>query len=182
MVPLILCMVALGVEPGRNAVAEITPDNAERLLDNVSPRASESTLWDRVKGRRARNAILLGKWSHHILGSGEFFGDGTHDERHYLLGIQCGGLAFGTFINCYDNRTFFAGLAREIGSASYSANTRVDAGYKVGLMHGYGRELPNLCGISPQLMLTLGLSWRRLGLDLGFTPVVASLNFRIDLE
>jgi hypothetical protein len=170
--------VVLGIGVASSGMSD--PRRTVEQEESVSE--TGSSLWSQVKGRRARNALLPGMWSIHMDGGGELFG-GPYNEQNHLMGIRYGGLGFGTFINSHDDRTYFTGFAREIHSASYSLRTRIDTGYLVGAMYGYGDNLPNVWGISPQFLLTFGFSWRRLAIDLGWSPlIVATFNFRIDLE
>ena len=78
----------------------------------------------------AGTALLLGMWSIHVDGTGEYFGDGRNNDQNHLAGIQYYGLTAGTFINSKDDRAYHAGLAREVYSHNYSENTLFDIGYK----------------------------------------------------
>ena len=143
----------------------------------------DKSLWDKIKGKKARDALLLGMWSIHADGTGEYFGDGRNNDQGHLAGIQYYGLTAGTFINSFDDRAYYIGLAREVYSHNYSKNTRFDIGYKFGPLFGYGDDLINVAGISVFAGAFLGISWKRAGLDIGLIPAgIITANFRIDID
>jgi hypothetical protein len=144
---------------------------------------SEKSLWEKIKGKKARDALLLGMWSIHADGTGEYFGDGRNNDQNHLAGIQYYGLTTGTFINSKDDRAWHAGIAREVYSYDYTKNTRFDIGYKFGLLWGYGDDLINVAGMSVFAGAFLGVSWKRAGLDIGLIPAgIITANFRIDID
>jgi len=57
-------------------------NNEQNEPDPPSQAVSESTekdFWETLKGNRARDALLLGMWSLHLDGTGEYFGDGRRN-------------------------------------------------------------------------------------------------------
>ena len=144
---------------------------------------TDKSLWEKIKGKKGRDALLLGMWSIHADGTGEYFGDGRNNDQNHLIGIQYYGLTVGTFINSKDDRAYSAGLAREIYSLNFNKNTRFDIGYKFGLLWGYGDDLINVAGMSVFAGAYLGISWKRAGLDIGLIPAgIITANFRIDID
>ena len=144
---------------------------------------TDKSLWEKIKGEKARDALLLGMWSIHADGTGEYFGDGRNNDQNHLIGIQYYGLTAGTFINSKDDRAWHAGIAREVYSYDYSKNTRFDIGYKFGLLYGYGDDLINVAGMSVFAGAYFGISWKRAGLDIGLIPAgIITANFRIDID
>jgi hypothetical protein len=144
---------------------------------------TDKSLWEKIKGKKARDALLLGMWSIHADGTGEYFGDGRNNDQGHLAGIQYYGLTAGTFINSFDDRAYYIGLAREVYSHNYSKNTRFDIGYKFGPLFGYGDDLINVAGISVFAGAYFGISWKRAGLDIGLIPAgIITANFRIDID
>ena len=144
---------------------------------------TDKSLWQKIKGKKARDALLLGMWSIHADGTGEYFGDGRNNDQNHLAGIQYYGLTAGRFINSFDERAYYTGLAREVYSHNYSKNTRFDIGYKLGLLFGYGDDLINVAGISVFAGAYFGISWKRAGLDIGLIPAgIITANFRIDID
>ena len=143
----------------------------------------DGSLWQKIKGVKARDAMLFGMWSIHADGTGEYFGDGRNNDQNHLAGVQYYGLTAGTFINSKDDRAYYAGLAREVYSRNYSKNTRLDISYKFGLLYGYGDDLINVAGMSIFAGAYFGLSWKRSGLDIGLIPAgIVTANFRIDID
>ena len=144
---------------------------------------SDSNIWQKIWGVKARDALLLGMWSIHLDGTGEYFGDGRNNDQNHLLGIQYYGLTAGTFINSKDDRAWFFGPGREVYSHNFTDDTRFDIGYRFGLLYGYGDELTNVGGMSVFAIATFGISWKRLGFDLGVLPVgIITGSFRIDID
>jgi len=134
-------------------------------------------------GRPARDALLLGMWSLHMDGSGELFGSGENNEENHLFGLQVAGMTAGTFINSHHRRSFFGGVARELYSRPLADALRFDLGYKAGIMSGYGPEFPDLAGLTAFIAAFAGISWNRLGFDLGLTPLgVWTFSFRLDID
>ena len=144
---------------------------------------AERRWWQTFVGKSARDALLLGMWSLHLDGTGEYFGDGRNNDQGHLIGLQVAGVTAGTFINSHDDRTYFGGLAREVYSTGIGGGVQLDLGYKFGLMYGYDDDLMNLFGISPFAVGTCGLTWNRVGVDFGVIPVgILTLNFRFDID
>ena len=100
-----------------------------------------------------------------------------------MLGIRYYGLTAGTFINSEDDRAWFLGPAREVYSRDFSDDGRFDIGYSFGLLYGYGDDLINLGGMSVFAAATFGITWHKMGFDLGIIPVgILTANFRIDID
>jgi hypothetical protein len=155
-----------------------TNANGEGMKDE-----SGSRFWQAIWGIKARDALLLGMWSLHLDGTGEYFGNGSNNDQNYLLGIQYWGLSAGSFINSKDDRAWFFGPAREVYSYRFTDDIRFDCGYKFGLLYGYGDELINVGGMSVFAIANFGISWKRLGFDLGVLPVgILTGNFRLDID
>jgi len=164
------------------------PNSGSNIIEtagsNETPKEkSGSTTWQKIWGIKARDAILLGMWSIHVDGTGEYFGDGRNNDQNHLLGIQYYGLSAGTFINSKDDRAWYFGPARQVYSHNFTDDTRFDLGYKFGLLYGYGDDLINLGGLSVFAAATFGISWKRLGFDLSIIPAgVITGNFRLDID
>jgi hypothetical protein len=75
------------------------------------------------------------------------------------------------------------GLPGEVYPRNFSKNTRFDISYKFGLLYGYGDDLINVAGMSVFAGDYFGISWKRVGLDIGLIPAgVITANFRIDID
>lgn len=155
--------------------------------DLISPAASEqtektdATLWQKIWGKKVKDAVLIGMWSIHLKGSGEYFGSGESNEQNKLIGMVYNGIGAGTFINSHNDRSWFIGIGREVYSRELAENTRFDVGYRLGPLYGYDDTLPNLFDFSIFAAGTLGLSWYNFGFDIMVIPVgVVAGGFRIN--
>jgi hypothetical protein len=161
------------------------PDQTESVVkdEKIEEEKPDQSIWVKIWGGKARDALLLGMWTIHLDGTGEYFGDGRNNDQAHLLGAQYYGLTAGTFINSHDDRAWFFGLAREVYSNNFTEDVRLDIGYRFGLLYGYGDELRNVGGMSVYAVAIAGISWKRLGFDLGIVPVgVLTGSFRIDID
>ena len=163
---------------------ELDPNYIESdLQKDGNSGISGKGIWNAVWGKKARDAILLGMWSVHLDGTGEYFGDGRNNDQGYLIGLQYYGITAGTFINSFDDRAWFIGPAREVYSHIFRGNKRIDIGYRFGLLYGYGDDLINVNGMSFFAAGIFGFSWKRIGVDIALYPVgIISCNFRIDID
>ena len=149
------------------------------ILDEIA----NSEWWPKVWGKKARDAILLGMYSLHLDGTGDYLGNGSNNDQGHMLGMRYYGLTAGTFINSKDDRAWFLGPAREVYSRDFSDDGRFDIGYSFGLIYGYGDDLTNLGGMSVFAAATFGITWHKMGFDLGILPVgIVTANFRIDID
>ena len=168
-----------------NKPSQNSGSNNIETADNFKKREekSDSNIWQKIWGIKARDALFLGMWSIHVDGTGEYFGNGSNNDQNHLLGIQYYGLTAGTFINSKNDRAWYLGPARELYSLNFTDDTRFDIGYKFGLLWGYGDDLINVGGMSIFASAVFGISWKRLGFDLGIIPAgVFTGNFRIDID
>lgn len=165
-----------------------SPDSVSVTAETVDEngkqnRKTHTGRWQKIWGTKARDAILLGMWSFHLSGSGEYMGDGGSNEQNRLLGLQYYGLTAGTYINSHDDRAWFFGSAREVYSRQMTEFTRIDIGYRFGPLYGYGDDLPNIAGISLFGAGTFSFSWDRLGFDIMIIPVgVVTGGFRFNFD
>jgi len=149
------------------------------ILDEIA----ESEYWPKIWGKKARDSLLLGMYSIHLDGTGDYWGNGSNNDQGHMLGIRYSGLTAGTFINSKDDRAWFLGPAREVYSRDFSDDGRFDIGYSFGLLYGYGDELTNLGGMSVFAAATFGITWHKMGFDIGVIPVgIFTANFRIDID
>ena len=149
------------------------------ILDEIA----DSDWWPKVWGSKARDSLLLGMWSIHLDGTGEYFGSGSNNDQGHMLGLRYWGWTAGTFINSEDDRAWFLGPAREVYSRPFSYDGRFDIGYSFGLLYGYGDDLINLGGLSVFAAATFGVTWHKMGFDIGIIPVgILTANFRLDLD
>ena len=148
-------------------------------LDDIA----NSEWWPAVWGKKARDAALLGMYSLHLDGTGQYWGNGSNNDQGHLVGARFYGLTAGTFINSKDDRAWFFGPAREVYTRPFSTDGRFDIGYSFGLLYGYGDDLTNLGGMSVFATATFGITWHKMGVDIGVVPVgILTANFRVDLD
>ena len=158
-------------------------DNATTKHTYILDDIANSEWWPKVWGKKARDAMLLGMYSLHLDGTGDYFGTGGNNDQGHLLGMRYYGLTAGTFINSKDDRAWFLGPAREVYSRDFSVDGRFDIGYSFGLLYGYGDDLTNLDGMSVFAAATFGITWHKMGFDFGIVPVgILTANFRIDID
>ena len=182
---LLICLLVCNTAYSQNTSSHYSTQNNDDIAttNDVTKKPSGSNFWRKVWGKKARNAALLGMWSIHLDGTGEYFGSGSENDQGELVGIQYWGLAAGTFMNSKDDRAWFFGPAREVYSRNLTENTRFDIGYKFGLLWGYGDDLINVAGMSIYATAIFGLTWQRLGFDFGIVPAgVLTGNFRLDID
>ena len=158
-------------------------DNATTKHTYILDEIANSEWWPKVWGKKARDAILLGMYSLHLDGTGDYLGNGSNNDQGHMLGMRYYGLTAGTFINSKDDRAWFLGPAREVYSRDFSDDGRFDIGYSFGLLYGYGDDLTNLGGMSVFAAATFGITWHKMGFDFGVIPVgIFTANFRIDID
>lgn len=168
--------------PAAAAADGVPPAGQEEACGGLAAGGAQGML-GLLWGRPTRDALLLGMWSLHMDGSGEIFGSGENNEENRLFGLQLAGVTAGTFINSHKQRSFFGGVARELYSRPLADTLRLDLGYKAGIMSGYGPELPDVAGMTAFIAAFAGISWNRLGFDLGITPLgVWTFSFRLDID
>ena len=158
-------------------------DNATTKHTYILDDIANSEWWPKVWGKKARDAMLLGMYSLHLDGTGDYLGNGSNNDQGHMLGMRYYGLTAGTFINSKDDRAWFLGPAREVYSRDFSDDGRFDIGYSFGLLYGYGDDLTNLGGMSVFAAATFGITWHKMGFDFGIVPVgILTANFRIDID
>jgi hypothetical protein len=150
--------------------------------DSEKNEEADSEIWQKIWGEKSENAVLMGMWSIHLKGSGEYFGgSGESNEQNKLIGIVYNGIGAGTFINSHDERSWLIALGRNVYSRELAENTRLDVGYRVGPLYGYGDSLPNLGKVSLFGAGTISFSWYIFGIDIMVIPIgVVTGGFRIN--
>ncbi len=168
------------INPSPGADSTDTPSTEHTyILDEIA----SSDWWPRFWGTPARDSLLLGMWSVHLDGTGEYFGSGSNNDQGHLIGLRYWGWTAGTFVNSKDDRSWFLGPAREVYSRPFSYDGRFDIGYSFGFIYGYGDDLINVAGMSIFAIATFGVTWHKMGFDVGIVPVgILTANFRLDID
>jgi len=132
-------------------------------------------LWCWLKGKKARDALVLGMWSKHYQTKKHY------RTRHDLIGAQYKGYFLATFANSHNHQVVAAGLSRTVAEKALGAHWLLEAGYKFGPMYGYREGIPQVHRFSVLPLASLGVSCRMLGVDLNLVPGNAfSFNMRIN--
>ncbi|MFP4056652.1 MAG: hypothetical protein ACLF0G_07275 [Candidatus Brocadiia bacterium] len=119
---------------------------------------------------------MLGLFTYHTSGN-----RGTRDTGN-LVGIIYRGYTAGTFTNSFDDRCYYAGVARTVWRQRLGDYLEAEVRYQAGLLHGYGDMYPNLFGTTVAALPFVGVSYRRVSADVLVVPSrhpVFSLTFRI---
>jgi hypothetical protein len=134
-------------------------------------------------GKPAEDAIMLGMFSYHLSGEAK--------RKHYqqtnnLLGAKFKGFIVGTYENSYHKQTGLIGIgvARDVAKIELLPDLYLNLGYWLGGVIGYGNRYPNFSGLSPVGLLTAGISYKIIGLDMGYvpgSPGVLTWNARVNL-
>src|SRR5690606_4966894 len=98
-------------------------------------------------------------------------------KQNSLFGIAYRGFFAGTFINSFGDRSVSAGVQRNFSEAASGSLTRM-FGYRLGLIAGYDERLFGIGDIFPVLpfaQIVGALHWRRVGVELAYSGVVASI-------
>ncbi len=181
---LIICLLAIFCITNEGFCQEntLSPKTATTATkDTVNTEEVDSGIWQKIWGEKTGNAVLMGMWSIHLKGSGEYFGSGESNEQNKLISMIYNGIGAGTFLNSHDDRSWFIALGRNVYSRELAENTRLDIGYRIGPLYGYGDTLPNLGEVSVFAAGTVGFSWYKFGFDIMIIPIgVVTGGFRID--
>ncbi len=153
----------------------VPEEAAEEAADATGLTGLKESIWSRVKGEKARNALVLGMWSSH------FSKRKDYRTRHDLVGIQYKGFFCATFANSHNHQVVAAGVSRTVAEKALGRNWLFEAGYKLGPMYGYREGVPRYHRFTVLPLLALGLSFRAVGADLNLVPGNAfSFNMRIN--
>jgi len=111
-------------------------------------------------------SVLVGFWTRHVDSS-----DDTN-EKTGMIAILYNDYMISRFINSYHDETFFAGKrfhTKEFNLGKFQ-HIGVQGNLYTGLMLGYSDNLPNIGGISPGVLPTIGLLWKQTSVELGYVP------------
>lgn len=119
----------------------------------------------------AASRLYVGMWTTHLRDVRRGL------DSNALIGLALKGYYGATFINSFGDRSFALGIERIWirGEGSFS----VSLGYRAGLVAGYDERLMPFAGKTPVLPMAQvvgNLDHRKLGIDLAYAGVVASLS------
>jgi hypothetical protein len=155
-----------------NGAPEAVADSPETVESGVDERSWSEVVW----GQRAADKLYLGLWSHHFLD-----GDDGHRTDNDLIGVAYRGWFLGTFVNSDDDRSYSAGVQRDVYRRS-AGNIRFDAGYRLGLLYGYDSYQIGNSKLFPALQLYGDLSFYRLGVQFSWAAEVVTAGFFLRLD
>jgi hypothetical protein len=153
-----------------------TPEAAPDRPDAVERGADEGSWSDFLWGQASADKLYVGMWSHHFLD-----GDDGYRTSNHLLGIVYHGYFVGTFVNSDDDRSYGAGVQRDFYRRS-AGSKRFEAGYRLGLVHGYDSYAIGDSKLFPLLQLYGDLSFHRAGVQFSWAAeaVTAGFFWRLD--
>ncbi len=134
--------------------------------------------WKLIKGKPTRNAVILGMFSKHTSKT-------RRNEDNHMVGIQYKGYTAGSFINSYHDRTYFAGVSREVWQKKINDNFYINFHYRAGLLHGYGDHYPDFIGLTPVILPIIGFDYKGKAIDITIIPddkPIFCINFRINFS
>ena len=111
-------------------------------------------------------SVLIGYWTRHVDRS-----DDTN-EKTGMVALLYNDYMISRFKNSYSDETLFAGKrfhTKKFGLGKFK-HLSVQGNLYAGLMHGYSDNLPNVGGISPGVLPTVGLIWKKASVELGYIP------------
>ena len=147
------------------------PESALDLAVETFPEHSEEKqqdFWDFLWGVPAENSINLGMWSYHFIDN-----DDSYRTTHNLIAITYKGIFAGTFENSKDDRTWTAGIQRDVYRTNLGVLS-VDIGYRLGLMYGYETMEIADSGIFPLLQVYSDLRYKMVGVQFSWAGSVVT--------
>lgn len=144
--------------------------------------AIADSILDDIWGRPAPDSFYIGMWSYHINPNSRHH---KHAENDLLMGLYKGYFA-GTLINSYDDRVYAAGVQRNWMQKPLGSHFNFYAGYRLGLVYGYGNKIINLGDLTPPVLpfaeLITSIAWKNLGWEVSYIGVVFSTEFYIKFQ
>ena len=111
-------------------------------------------------------SVVIGFWTRHVDRS-----DNTN-EKTGMIALLYNDYMISRFVNSYHDETFFAG--KRFHTKKFNLGTFKHLGVQgnlyTGIMHGYSDNLPNIGGISPGALPTIGLMWKQTSVEVGYIP------------
>lgn len=148
------------------------------LLSTVAVSAfTAQQFWQAIIGQPDANKLYLGMFAWHFNPNSQRKDNNVNN----LVGVIHNGLFLGGFSNSYGKFTVGFGAQRNwVERPIGMSNWRYALGYKAGAMVGYDNRLCKYCGDLPAVPFFLPyvhLSYRKVGAELQFAYVLASLSF-----
>ena len=154
---------------------QVTTPNS--LSGSTSPgEASDSSVYDFIKGSEPSNAIYLGMLTWH------FSKKSRQDDRwsNDLIGATYKNVFIGTLINSFDDRAYVIGLQRNLYTYKSSYNQEFNVGYRMGLITGYDERMSSIAEHIPVLPIPevyMDYSYHNIGAEFSYVGVVFTAKF-----
>jgi hypothetical protein len=113
-----------------------------------------------------RWGIFVGLFTRHVNPSG------NTNESTKMLGVSYSDWHALRFSNSYHERSVFGGRrfhTKKIGHPR-NKNLFIQGNLYVGLLHGYGDRFPNIAGLTPAAMPTVGFGYKNTTLEVLYFP------------
>ena len=105
----------------------------------------DSSLFEYLEGTTPKDQLFLGMFTYHFTEKSR----STRNWQQDLIGLQYNGFFLATFENSFYNRSWVAGIAREIFSSTISNNWTFITGYRLGGVYGYNEGEAPFANYSP---------------------------------
>jgi hypothetical protein len=169
----IVVLAAVAGSPRAADAVLTTSRQPHAMVERQSPAArSDGLRWRGPFGAAAPDRLYAGLWTLHLRSAADGF------SQHWLVGVGWRGTVAGTFINSHGDRSWMAGVAREM--VTWERGTfGASAGYRLGVVHGYDERLHNVAGRWPAVPAgeLVGTVRRgRVGLTVSYAGIVTSVG------
>jgi hypothetical protein len=111
-------------------------------------------------------AMTLGLFTRHVNPSSDT------NEHSGMLGLSYSDWFILGFSNSYHDRSIFGGRRFQTKKIHHSRNSNffVQGNLYAGLLHGYGDRFPNLAGITPAVVPTVGFGYKKASIEVLYIP------------
>jgi len=110
--------------------------------------------------------IILGLFTRHVNPSS------NTNETTKMLGLTYSNWVVQRFSNSYSESSIFGGRRFHTKKVGHPRNNNffIQGNLYAGLLHGYGDRLPNIAGLTPAMMPTVGFGYKNTTLELLYFP------------
>ena len=159
------------IEPKPASTAS-TASTAENKKPTTKGKGFGETVW----GETPENNILLGMWTLH------FNKDSRKDDnwQNNAIGVQYKGINLATLSNSFYEQIYVLAFSRQVYVTNMSENSKFSTGYRIGGMYGYDGKLGEFADkypIVPLIQIYTHFQYKRVGIELTYTGIVASASF-----
>lgn len=126
---------------------------------------------DFVIGQPAEDSIYLGMWSYHFIDN-----EDDYETTHNLVAITYRGYYAGTFVNSLDDRTWGAGIQRDMHRTELGIFS-TEIGYRLGLLYGYESMEVGDSGLFPLLQVYSDIRYEHVGVQLAWAGSTVTAGF-----